>query len=73
MIKNKTILTAAIEGTSDCPGEPCETSMPRIIVGAFETMGMEGVISIANIELSPPSCKHIMIEILASLTGKKKL
>ena len=51
-------VTAAIDGISDCPGEPCETSIPRIIVGTFETIGMDGECSTANKELSPPSCKR---------------
>ena len=72
MIRNKIILTAAIDGTSDCPGEPCDTSMPRMIVGTFETIGIEGVCSIANIEFSPPSCEQIMVEILARFNYKKE-
>ena len=67
------IPTAAIDGTSDCPGEPCDTSMPRMIVGTFETTGIEGVCSIANIEFSPPSCEQIMIEMLAGLIKKETI
>lgn len=51
--------TAAIDGTSDWPGEPCETSIPRIIVGTLDTKGIEGVCSITNIEFNPPSWKRI--------------
>lgn len=29
------------DGTSNRPGDPWETSMPRINVGALETKGME--------------------------------
>lgn len=45
-----------MDGTSDIPGEPCETSMPRIKVGNLDTIGSEGEISLANTEFNPPSC-----------------
>lgn len=48
--------TAAIDGTSDRPGDPCETSMPRINVGLLETKGMEFEGSIVRKEFIPPSC-----------------
>ena len=51
-------VTAAIDGTSDWPGDPCETSIPRIIVGTFETIGMDGECSTANKEFSPPSYRR---------------
>lgn len=52
-------LTAAIEGMSDCPGEPCDTSIPRMRVGALETIGREGEASTLNNEFNPPSCMTI--------------
>lgn len=50
--------TAAIDGTSDWPGEPCDTSIPRIMVGTLDIMGMERETSTANIEFKPPSCQQ---------------
>lgn len=47
--------TAAIDGMSDCPGDPCDTSIPKIMVGVFETIGIEGENSVDNIEFRPPS------------------
>lgn len=35
------MVTAAIEGTSDRPGEPWDTSIPKIIVGDLEAIGIE--------------------------------
>ena len=40
---------------SDRPGEPCETSMPRIIVGVSIINGICGECSIASREFIPPS------------------
>jgi len=57
--ENGSDITAAIEGTSDCPGEPCETSMPSIIVGAPETRGIFDMRSCCNNELIPPSCENM--------------
>lgn len=57
--KSKKSSTAAIEGTSDCPGEPWDTSIPRISVGTFDTRGNEGACSTANIEFNPPSCMEV--------------
>lgn len=48
--------TAAMDGQSECPGEPCDTSIPSMIVGTLETTGIEGVCSTDNIEFNPPSC-----------------
>lgn len=48
--------TAAIEGTSDRPGDPCETSIPKIIVGVLETNGIVGESSMCSKEFIPPSC-----------------
>jgi len=44
-----------MDGMSDWPGEPCDTSIPNIIVGTFETKGMFRDCSIANKEFKPPS------------------
>lgn len=52
-------VTAAIDGISDCPGEPCDTSIPRIIVGNLDTKGIEGECSTARTEFKPPSCNDI--------------
>lgn len=49
-------LTAATDGTLECPEEPCDTSIPKIIVGTFETKGRFFDCSIANKEFKPPSC-----------------
>jgi len=57
MSENGSDITAAIDGTSDCPGEPCETSMPSIIVGDPETRGIFDMRSCCNNELIPPSCE----------------
>jgi len=40
----------------ECPGDPWETSIPRMIVGTWETNGIEGFCSTANSEFKPPSC-----------------
>lgn len=66
--------TAAIDGISDCPGDPCDTSIPRIMVGALETTGMEGECSTARIEFNPPSCKIIKSTLsdVGQFTQKKK-
>lgn len=39
----------------DMPGEPCDTSIPRMMVEALETTGIEGDLSTVNIEFNPPS------------------
>lgn len=52
--------TAAIDGI-DMPGDPCDTSIPRMMVEALETTGIEGVLSIVNIEFNPPSWKIIQL------------
>ena len=52
--KNRT-RTAAIDGTSVRPGEPFDTSIPIIRVGASETKGMFRACSIDNTELRPPN------------------
>lgn len=44
---------------SDWPGEPWETSMPKIRVGALDTIGMDGKCSTPNREFIPPSYKGI--------------
>jgi hypothetical protein len=44
-----------MEGTSDCPGEPWDTSIPRMIVGDLDTRGIDGDTSICNNEFNPPS------------------
>lgn len=49
-------ITAAIEGTSDCPGEPCDTSIPKISVGTLEIKGIECARSTTSKEFIPPSC-----------------
>lgn len=50
--------TAAIDGTLDWPGEPCETSIPKIIVGAVETRGIIWEYSACSTEFNPPSCHN---------------
>lgn len=50
-------ITAAIDGMSDWPGEPCETSIPIIMVGTLDIKGIEGEPSTDSSEFSPPSCK----------------
>jgi len=52
-----------MDGTSDCPGDPCETSIPRMMVGTLETTVKAGVRSTLNSELSPPSCSVYASEI----------
>lgn len=51
-------ITAAMDGISECPGDPWETSIPRMMVGTLETIGIEGECSTANNEFNPPSCKQ---------------
>lgn len=46
--------TAAIDGTSARPGDPWETSIPMMIVGTFETIGIEGECSTVKREFMPP-------------------
>lgn len=53
-IKEKS-LTAATDGISGRPGEPCDTSIPRIRVGISEIKGKELERSIVSSEFSPPS------------------
>jgi len=55
----RTFITAAIEGMSDCPGEPWETSMPKMRVGTFDTIGMDRECSLPNREFIPPNYKRI--------------
>lgn len=55
-IKEKS-LTAATDGISGRPGEPCDTSIPRIRVGISEIKGKELERSIVSSEFSPPSWK----------------
>ena len=50
--------TAAIDGKSERPGEPCETSIPRIMVTGLETKGIERECSSVNKEFIPPSCRN---------------
>jgi len=57
--RNLLSLTAAIEGISVCPGEPWDTSIPRMRVGALETIGRDGELSTPNKEFNPPSCRTI--------------
>jgi hypothetical protein len=45
-----------MDGTSECPGEPCDTSIPKIIVGTLDTRGIAGDVSIWSNEFMPPSC-----------------
>jgi hypothetical protein len=52
--KNKTN-TAATDGISDRPGDPCETSIPKISVGVSVIRGIREECSIANKEFIPPS------------------
>jgi hypothetical protein len=52
-----------MDGTSDCPGDPCETSIPRIMVGTLEITVNAGVRSTLNIEFRPPSCSYMLSEI----------
>ena len=61
----KIILTAAMEGTPDCPGEPWDTSIPKIIVGTLDIRGIAGDDSTWSIEFKPPSClKSVSISTL---------
>lgn len=55
-----------MDGISDCPGEPWETSIPSIRVGTLDTMGMEGECSSDRKEFKPPSCKKIWVDAKAS-------
>ena len=54
--------TAAIEGRSERPGDPWETSIPKIIVGLSLITGTREGSSIANKELTPPSYKKKQAE-----------
>lgn len=56
-------ITAAMEGWSDCPGDPCETSIPRMMVGTLEMTVKAGVRSTLNTEFRPPSCSVYVSEI----------
>ena len=56
-IHDQVDITAAIDGMSDCPGEPCDTSIPRIRVGLLDTTGIIVERSTAKNEFNPPSCK----------------
>ena len=51
-------VTAAIDGTSARPGEPWDTSIPRIKVGIVEIKWMDGQYPIVNKEFKPPSCRE---------------
>lgn len=51
-------ITAAIDGISDRPGDPWETSIPKIKVGVSFIRGMCEGCSIANKEFIPPSYKR---------------
>lgn len=53
-----------MDGTSDCPGDPCETSIPRMMVGTLEMTVKAGVRSTLNMELRPPSCRVYASEIV---------
>lgn len=53
--KNIWKITAATDGTSDRPGDPCETSIPKINVGVSFIRGTREECSIANKEFIPPS------------------
>ena len=53
--KNIRKITAATDGTSDRPGDPCETSIPKINVGVSFIRGTHEECSIANKEFIPPS------------------
>lgn len=48
-------LTAATDGISDRPGDPWETSIPKINVGVSFIRGMREDCSNANKEFIPPS------------------
>ena len=53
--KKSILYTVTIDGRSERPGDPWETSIPKIIVGlSFMTGTREGS-SIASKELIPPS------------------
>jgi hypothetical protein len=54
-VQNKNYRTAAIDGMSDA-GEACDTSIPSMIVGALENIGIEGECSTTSNEFKPPSC-----------------
>lgn len=53
-----------MDGTSDCPGDPCETSIPRMMVGTLEMTVKAGVLSTLNMEFKPPSCRVYASEIV---------
>ncbi|PPR86304.1 hypothetical protein GOBAR_AA34387 [Gossypium barbadense] len=40
----------AIDGTSDCSGEPNNAPIPRIMAGTFKKTGIEGVCPSVSIE-----------------------
>lgn len=40
---SRELTTAAMDGTSECPGDPWETSIPKIIVGTLDTRGIAGM------------------------------
>jgi hypothetical protein len=44
-----------MEGTPDCPGEPWDTSIPKIIVGTLDIRGIAGDDSTWRIEFNPPN------------------
>lgn len=44
-----------MDGISDWPGEPWDTSIPTMIVGTCVTFGIAGERSMANNEFNPPS------------------
>jgi len=46
--------TAAMDGTFD-RGAPCETSIPKIMVGTLDRIGMAWFLSISKSEFNPPS------------------
>ena len=46
-----------MEGTSARPGEPWETSIPKIMVGVLDTIGIAFDSSIDNKEFIPPIWK----------------
>ncbi|CAJ2634197.1 unnamed protein product [Trifolium pratense] len=47
-------ITATIEGLSVCPGEPSETSMPKMRAEACDTIGIHLESSLADGEFIPP-------------------
>lgn len=58
--QNTNRLTAAIDGISDWPGEPWETSIPKIIVGVSLIKGRCPECSSASKEFIPPSLYEII-------------